>query len=88
MCFRLMLLCMRTTIDLDDLLLGELKQQAAHRGRTLRELVNDLLRQAMAAPEPNAKYRFNWKPHRGGRDRKSTRLNSSHLAVSRMPSSA
>jgi len=74
MCFGLMLLCMRTTIDLDDLLLGELKQQAAHRGSTLRELVNDLLRQAMAAPEPNAKYRFNWKPHRGGRIQPGVRL--------------
>ena len=74
MCFGLMLLCMRTTIDLDDLLLSELKQEAARRGSTLRELVDDLLRQAMAAPEPKAKYHFNWKPHRGGRIQPGVRL--------------
>jgi hypothetical protein len=74
MCFRLMLLRMRATIDLDDILLDELKQEAAHRGSTLRELVNDLLRQALAAPAPKAKYRFNWKPHRGGRIQPGVRL--------------
>ena len=74
MCLTFMLLCMRTTIDLDGPLLAELKQEAARRASTLRELVNDLLRQAMAAPQPKTKYRFDWKPHRGGHIQPGVRL--------------
>ena len=33
-------------------------------------------------------YFHNWPPHIGIIDRKSTRLNSSHIPLSRMPSSA
>ena len=41
------------------------------------------------AANPNAALLFHWKSlRRQVRDRKSTRLNSSHSAVSRMPSSA
>lgn len=60
-----MLLCMRTTIDLDDSLFPQLKQEAARRGTTLRKLVNDLLRRALAGTQRPAKYRFHWKTHRG-----------------------
>lgn len=67
MCVQLMLLCMRTTIDLEDPLFRELKQEAASRGITLREVVNERLRRAVAAPERQNEYRFNWKPYRGGR---------------------
>ncbi len=56
---------MRTTIDLDDQLFRELKQEAARHGTTLRELVNEFLRRALVAPPRPAKYRLRWKTHRG-----------------------
>ena len=55
-------------------MLAELEQEAARRASTLRELVNDLLRQAMAAPKPKTKYRFDWKPHRSGHIQPGVRL--------------
>ena len=39
---------MRTTIRLDEALLGEIKAVAATSGRTLTELVEDALREALA----------------------------------------
>ena len=39
-----MLICMRTTLDLDDHLLKEAKQLAAERGTTLTALMEDALR--------------------------------------------
>jgi len=44
-----MLLCMRTTIDISDDLLVELKQIAAETKRTLKDLVDDAIRAALAA---------------------------------------
>lgn len=41
----------RTTLKLDDVLLRRLKQRAAAEGRTLQDVANQLLRQALAAPE-------------------------------------
>ncbi len=70
-----MALCMRTTIDLDDPLFRELKQEAARRGTTLRQLVNESLRQALAKPRRKPKYRFNWKVDRGGQILPGVRLN-------------
>ena len=61
-----MLLCMRTTIDLDEPVFRQLKREAARRETTLRQLVNDYLRKALAQPERKPKYRFNWKVDRGG----------------------
>ena len=40
------------------------------------------------SPTPAGEGKTTTQAHRGGRDRKSTRLNSSHLRLSRMPSSA
>jgi len=40
---------MRTTIRLDDRLLAEAKQAAARTGRTLTAVIEDALRQALAA---------------------------------------
>ena len=42
-----------------------LEQEAARRDVTLRELVNDLLRKALATPQKSAKYRFHWTGPRG-----------------------
>jgi len=70
-----MLLCMRTTIDLDDRLLRDLKRQAAERGTTLRELVNELLRSALNPHGPRPKYRFRWKVDPPGVIQPGVRLN-------------
>lgn len=65
---------MRTTIDLDGPLLRELKQEAARCGTTLRQLVNESLRQALARPKRKPTYRFNWKVHKGGQMLPGVRL--------------
>ena len=40
----------RTTLDIDDALLRELKKKAASQGRTLQAVVNEHLKRAAAAP--------------------------------------
>ena len=40
----------RTTLDIDDSLLRELKKTAASQGRTLQAVVNEYLKRAAAAP--------------------------------------
>ena len=60
-----MLLCMRTTIDLDEPLFRELKQEAVRRRTTLRKVVNECLRKGLSAPPRHGKYVFRWKTHRG-----------------------
>jgi len=69
-----MLLCVRTTIDLDEQLFRELKEEAARRGTTLRQLLHEYLRKAKAAPGRRTKYCFRWKTHRG-QVRPGVRLN-------------
>ena len=45
---------MKTTIDLPDRLVLEVKLRALREGRKLKEVVADLLRKGLAAPEPVA----------------------------------
>ncbi len=40
----------RTTVDIDDAVLRELKKKAAAEGRTLQSIVNEHLKRATAAP--------------------------------------
>lgn len=47
----------RTTIDIDDALLRELKKKAAAQGRTLQAVVNEHLKRAAAAPS-GSRYRL------------------------------
>ena len=47
----------RTTLDIDDALLRELKKKAAAEGRTLQAVVNEHLKRAAAAPS-GPKYRL------------------------------
>jgi len=47
----------RTTLDIDDALLRELKKKAAAEGRTLQAVVNEYLKRAAAAPA-RGKYRL------------------------------
>ena len=48
----------RTTIALDERLLKRLKEAAAREGRTLGEIVNDLLRQALTSQRTPHTYKF------------------------------
>ena len=51
----------RTTLMLDDDLHRQLKRQAAAEGRTLRDLVNTLLRRALReVGRRRGKYRLDW----------------------------
>ncbi len=43
-----MLLCMRTTIQLDDQLLTEAKKYAVESGRTLKSVIEDALRETLS----------------------------------------
>ena len=43
-----MLICMRTTLQLDDELVVQAKISAARSGRTLSQVIEDALRQALA----------------------------------------
>ena len=70
-----MLLCMRTTIDLDDPLFRDLKRRAAERGITLRTLVNELLRGALNHSRRRPKYKFDWKVDPPGTIQPGVRLN-------------
>jgi hypothetical protein len=65
---------MRTTIDLDEPLFRQLKQEAARRETTLRGLVNEYLRKALTQSKRKPKYRFNWKVDRGGQLMPGVRL--------------
>lgn len=60
-----MLLCMRTTVDIDDPLFHQLKQEAVRRGTTLRSLINEYLRKARIDSRRSSRYRFRWKTERG-----------------------
>jgi hypothetical protein len=53
---------MRTTIDIDDPILKELKRLQRREGKSLGRLVSDLLAQSLArVPEPTpAAHRFEW----------------------------
>jgi hypothetical protein len=70
-----MLLCMRTTVDLDDRLFRDLKRQAAEKGTTLRQLMNELLRRGLERPGRRRKYRFRWKVQPRGSIQPGVRLN-------------
>lgn len=58
-----MLPCMRTSFDLDDSLLRQLKKKAAERGCTMRELVEEALRAALAPTDAKRQRPpFRWVP--------------------------
>ncbi len=51
---------MRTTIDLDPLVLAALKQRQQLEGKTLGVLVSELLSRALADEEPDPAVDFHW----------------------------
>ncbi len=71
-----MLLCMRTTIELDDPLFRELKIEASRRGKTLRQVVNECLRRGLTPPQRKKKYVFRWKTGPRGRIQPGVRLDN------------
>jgi metal-responsive CopG/Arc/MetJ family transcriptional regulator len=48
LCVMNMLLCMRTTVDINDDLLIELKRVAVERRQSLKELIEDAIRSSLA----------------------------------------
>ena len=61
-----MLLCMRTTVEINDELLRTAKKRAAEEHATLREIFDRALRQYFTQPAPR-KFKLRWKTHRGGK---------------------
>ena len=60
-----MLLCMRTTIDLNNELLRQAKRQAADEGTSLRNILEKALRNYLERPVRKGKYRLKWRTERG-----------------------
>jgi hypothetical protein len=60
-----MLLCVRTTIELNDELFRQAKRKAAAEKITLRELVERALRLHLEGRDPRAGYRLALVPFRG-----------------------
>jgi hypothetical protein len=57
---------MKTTLNLDEELLREAKKRAAERGTTLRQVVEDALRDALAEPDAHEPYAFDFPVVDGG----------------------
>jgi hypothetical protein len=49
-----MIICMRTTLVLDDSLLRQAKHRAAERSITVSDVVNEALRESLGRPAPSA----------------------------------
>lgn len=60
-----MLLCMRTTIDLNDELLTAAKRQAATERTTLRRIIERALRGHLKKPQREGRYKLEWRTERG-----------------------
>lgn len=58
-----MLICMRTTLDLDDHLLRHARKRAAETGRTLTSVIEEALRERFSGSRavPASKFRLRWK---------------------------
>jgi len=62
-----MLFCMRTTLNLDDALMRNLKRRAAETGRTLTSLVEEAIGSLLdGETEPTPDYRLRWVIVEGG----------------------
>jgi hypothetical protein len=61
-----MLICMRTTLNLDDELIREVKQRAARSGQTMTELIETCLRRSLAPPPPSRRpFKLRWPTVKG-----------------------
>lgn len=60
-----MLLCMRTTIEINNELLRLAKKQAADTGRPLRAVVETALRSYLQERPRQTRYKLHWRTERG-----------------------
>jgi hypothetical protein len=60
-----MLLCMRTTLDINDDLLRRAKRRAVDEGTPLRAVVEDALRMYLAQKPQRGKFVWRWKTDSG-----------------------
>ncbi len=60
-----MLICMRTTLDIDNHLYREAKKKAASEGKTLTRIVEEAIRQYLNPPKPAKPFKLRWKTERG-----------------------
>jgi hypothetical protein len=60
-----MLLCMRTTIEINDVLFRAAKRRAAERGTSLRDVVEAALRQHLGKATAASDYRLSWRTESG-----------------------
>lgn len=61
-----MVICMKTTLNLDDELVRKAKRSAAERGLTFTRFVEDALREALVVPR-REEHRLDWTTERGRR---------------------
>jgi hypothetical protein len=62
-----MLLCMRTTLNLDDTLMRAAKQEAVARGVTLTRVIEEALRAELTPKPPRGEFRLDFPVVRGRR---------------------
>lgn len=60
-----MLLCMRTTLDINDELMRLAKRRAVEEGESLKSVVEGALRVHLSAPAERSKYKLQWGTERG-----------------------
>jgi Arc/MetJ family transcription regulator len=60
-----MLLCMRTTIELNDELLREVRRRAAREGTSLKAVIERALRAHLAKSQPRRGYTLRWHSETG-----------------------
>jgi hypothetical protein len=57
-----MLICMRTTLEIDDGLVREVKRRAAETGRTMTEVIEEALREGLRPPRrPEQTEKLRWR---------------------------
>jgi len=61
----IMLLCMRTTLEISDELLRTAKKRAAHEGKPLRQVVEAALRIYLGRRPYSTSYRLKWRSESG-----------------------
>jgi len=61
-----MLICMRTTLNLDDRLYKEAKMRATHEGKTVTQLIQDALKEFLHKPPvKRSHYKLRWPTQKG-----------------------
>ena len=60
-----MLFCMRTTLDINDELLRQVKRRAADEGTSLRAVIESALRAHIGRPRRGTSYRLRWRTEKG-----------------------